>query len=132
MCLQPFVFGSSQRYISWTMVELPILITRLDSREDVLAVQTYLVDAEILFLCRKQALQNWNFKIDGKEKILEIQSKIDSAMMKIRMVDTSGGHYGIILKTRARPTLSFRTVESVPEDVPILFLEGEKENLCSL
>ena len=86
------------------MVELAILITRLDGREDVLAVQTYLVDADILFLCGKQTLQNWNFKIDGKENILEIQSKIDSAMMKIMMVYTSGGHYGIILKTRARPT----------------------------
>ena len=104
------------------MVELPILITRLASSEDVLALKTYLVDAEIPFLCGKQTLQNWNFKIDGKEKILEIQFKIDSSMMKITMVDTSGGHYGIILETRARPTSSFRTVESVPEDVPILFL----------
>ena len=51
-----------------------------------------MVDAEIPFLCGKQTLENWNFKIDGKEKILEIQSKIDGSMMKIRMVDTSGGH----------------------------------------
>ena len=89
------------------------------------------MDEEIAFLCGKQTLQNWNFKIDGKEKILEIQSKIDGSMMKIRMVDTSGGHYSIILETRARLISNINSVEGVPEDVPILFLEGEKENLCS-
>ena len=57
-CLQPFVFGPSRRYTSKTMVELPILITRLDGKEDILVVQTDLVDAEVLFLCGKQTLQN--------------------------------------------------------------------------
>ena len=75
-------------------MELPILITRLDGREDVLIIQTYLIDAEILFLCGKQTLENWNFKIDGRAKILEIQSKMDGSMMKLKMIDTSGGHYG--------------------------------------
>ena len=52
-------------------------------------------------------------------------------MMKIRMVDTSGGQYGFILETRARLISSINYVGGVPEDVPVLFLEGEKENLCS-
>ena len=47
-CHQPFIFGPSRRYISKSLVELPILITRLDGREDVLTIHTYLVDAEIL------------------------------------------------------------------------------------
>lgn len=88
-CLQSFVFGPSRKYISQTMVKLPVLVTRLDGREDVLVIQTYLVDAEIPFLCGKQTLDNWNFKIDGREKILEIQSKIEGLKMKIRMIDTS-------------------------------------------
>ena len=48
-CNQPFVFGPSKRYVSKYLIELPILITRLDGKEDVLTVQTYLVDAEVPF-----------------------------------------------------------------------------------
>ena len=71
-CNQPFVFGPSKRYVSKSFVELPILVTRMDGKEDVLIVQTYLVDAEVPFLCGKQTLEAWNFKIDGQEKILEL------------------------------------------------------------
>ena len=45
--------------------------------EDVLVVQTYLVDVEVPFLCGKRTLEIWNFKIDGRRKVLEIQSKVD-------------------------------------------------------
>ena len=31
-CLQPFTFGPSQRYVSKMMVELPILVMRLDGK----------------------------------------------------------------------------------------------------
>ena len=48
---QPFVFGPSKRYVSKSLVEFPILITRLDGKEDLLTVQTYLVDAEVPFFC---------------------------------------------------------------------------------
>ena len=71
------MFGPSQRYVSESLVELPVLVTRLDGKEDFLVIQTYLIDAEVPFLCGKQTLESWNFKIDGREKILEIQSKID-------------------------------------------------------
>ena len=50
-CNQPFVFGPNRRYVSKILVELPILVTRLDGKEDVLTVQTYLVDAEVPFFC---------------------------------------------------------------------------------
>ena len=55
-CNQPFIFGPSRRYTSTSLVELPILVMRLDGREDVLTIQTYLVDAEIPFLCGKRTL----------------------------------------------------------------------------
>ena len=76
-CHQPFVFGPIRRYISDTVVELPILVTRMDGTDDVLIVKTYLVDAEVPFLCGKQTLESWNFKIDGQEKILEIHIKTE-------------------------------------------------------
>ena len=37
-CNQPFVFGPSQRYVSESLVELPVLVSRLDGREHVLVI----------------------------------------------------------------------------------------------
>ena len=37
-CHQPFVFGPSQRYVSESLVELPVLVSRLDGREHVLVI----------------------------------------------------------------------------------------------
>ena len=74
-CNQPFVFSPSKRYVSKSLVERPILVTRMDGKEDVLIVQTYLVDAEVPILCGKQTLESRNFKIDGPEMILGIQMK---------------------------------------------------------
>ena len=129
-CHQPFVFGPSRRYVSTTLVELPVLITRLDGREDVLVIQTYLVDAEVPFLCGKQTMESWNFRIDGKEKILEIETKSDQECSRklIKMIDTVGGHYGIILETRRRKDTSVLMVEN---DTGILFMEDAKEELCA-
>ena len=86
----------------------------MDGKEDVLIVQTYLVDAEVPFLCGKQTLETWNFKIDGEEKILEIQLKSgkDCGRKLIKMVDTTGGHYGIILETRKKNISSLFLVEN--------------------
>ena len=56
-CNQSFVFGPSKRYISKLLVEIPILVTRMDGKEDVLKVQTYLVNAKVPFLYGKQTLE---------------------------------------------------------------------------
>ena len=69
-CQQPFRFGLSRKYISKTMIELPVLITKVDGVEDVLTVQTYLVDAEVPFLCGKRTLESQNFNIDRQSMIL--------------------------------------------------------------
>ena len=61
-CSQPFVFGPSRRYLSESLVKLSVLITRLDGRADVLTIQTYLVDADIPFLCSTQTLEGRNFE----------------------------------------------------------------------
>ena len=47
--IQPFVFVPSRRYRSTIMVKLPVLLTRLDGREDVLIIETYHVDVKIPF-----------------------------------------------------------------------------------
>ena len=101
-CNQPFIFGPSKRYVSRSLIELPILITKLDRKEDVLVVQTFLVDSEVPFLCEKQTLEAWSFKIDRKNKVLEIKTRADQdgATKFVKIVDTSGGHYGVILETR--------------------------------
>ena len=93
-------------------------------------MQTYLVDADVPFLCGKQTLETWNFKIDGQEKILEIQLKSgqDNGRKLIKMVDTTGGHYGIILETRKKNNSSLFLVE---DDSGILFMEDKEGDLCS-
>ena len=128
-CNQPFVFGPSKRYISKLMVELPILVTRMDGNEDVLKVQTYLVDAEVPFLCGKQTLESWNFNIYGPDKTLEILPRSDGDHGKkfLKMIDTAGGHYAIVLeagdKKKGNPFDD--------EDLGVLFMEDKKGELCS-
>ena len=112
-----FRFGPSKRYVSQTLIELLVLVTRRDGREDVLKVQTYLVEADVPFLCGKRTLELWNFKIDGLEKLLEVQ--IDGRQKTFDMVDTKGNHYGIVLETRDRNMAE------------ILFMEDEEGDLCS-
>ena len=120
-CGQPFRFGPSKRYVSKILVELPVLVTRLDGREDVLTIQTYLVDAEVPFLCGKQTLENWNFKIDGRDKILGIELKTDGSRMMFKMINTTGGHYAIILETKKKQDLSVLLLQ--------ICHEGEQDKL---
>ena len=101
----------------------------MDGREDVLRVQTYLVDAEVPFLCGKQTLESWNFNIYGPEKMLEIHMKSsdDQGKKFLKMEDTAGGHYEIVLETR-------KEKEGMPldeNDLGILFMEDKKGELCS-
>ena len=70
-CYQIFRFGPSKQYISRVMVELPMIVKRMDGRDDVLKVFTYLVEADVPFLCGKRTIENWNSKIDSKNRILE-------------------------------------------------------------
>ena len=57
-CNQPYVFGPSKWYVIKILVELPILVTRMDGKEDFLKVQMYLVDVEVPFLCVKHILES--------------------------------------------------------------------------
>ena len=49
------------------MVELPLIIRRLDGKDDVLRVFTYLVEADVPFLCGKRTIE-LEFKDRYKEQ----------------------------------------------------------------
>ena len=55
------------------MVELPVIVRRMDGKEDILRVFTYLVDADVPFLCVKKTIENWDSKIDTKNNVLETE-----------------------------------------------------------
>ena len=55
-CHQIFRFGPSKQYVSKMMVELSVIVRRMDGKEDVLKVFTYLVDADVPFLCGKRTM----------------------------------------------------------------------------
>ena len=57
ICDQVFKFGPSRRYIRKSLIELLLIVMRIDGRQDVLMVHTYLVDAEVPFLCSKGTLE---------------------------------------------------------------------------
>ena len=93
------------------------MVTRLDGKEDVLTVRTYLVDADVPFLCGKRMLELWESKMDTKKKILE--TNLNRKKKEFRMIDTLGNHYGIVLETQGR------------QAADVLFLEDAQGDLCS-
>ena len=93
-CYQIFRFGPSKQYVSRLMVELPVIVRRLDGKEDVLQVFTYLVDADVPFLCGKRELKDrWKSKIDTENNVLE--TKIDGKRKDFRIVGTGGNHVAL-------------------------------------
>merc|ERR1712120_95039 len=96
-CHQIFRFGPSKQYISKLMVELPVIVRRLDGKEDVLQVFTYLVDADVPFLCGKRELKDrWKSKIDTENNVLE--TMIDGKRKDFRIVGTGGNHVALELE----------------------------------
>ena len=96
-CHQIFKFGPSKQYISKRMVDLPIIVRTLDGKEDVLQVFTYLVDADIPFLCGKSELKDkWKSKIDTENNVFE--TKLHGRRRDFRIVGTSGNHVALELE----------------------------------
>merc|ERR1711962_1700962 len=77
-CYQIFRFAPSKQYVSRLMVELPMIVRRLDGKEYVLQVFTYLVDADVPFLCGKTELKDkWKSKIDTENNVLETKERAE-------------------------------------------------------
>ena len=72
VCRQAFRFGPGKRYISEEMIEIPVVVERIDGKDDVLTIQAYLVDAKVPFLCGKKTLELWESKLDMKRKVLRL------------------------------------------------------------
>ena len=113
-CHQVFRFGPSKQYVSTKMVELPIMVKGMDGKDDVLKVYTYLVEADVPFLCGKRTLEKWNSKLDMKNKVLE--TTIEGERKDFRMLNTGSNHFALVIRSM---------VESEKE---ILYLnEGSEE-----
>ena len=103
-------------------------MTRRDSKEDVLNVPTYLVDAEVPFLCGKKTLEDWNFYINSPDKTLEISSLTDGTRIQLQMIDTQGGHYGIVLETQKKHNVLYLD-DALGDELGVFFLEDKEEEL---
>ena len=97
-CNQVFRFGPSRKNVSTQMVELPMVVSAMDGREEVLRLHAYIVDAEIPFLCGKRTLEGWNAKVDTQNEILE--TELDGKRRDFRMITTESNHYGIEIGLR--------------------------------
>ncbi len=96
-CNQIFRFGPSKQYVSKIMVELPIRVRRLDGKEDVLRVFTYLVDADVPFLCGKREMkEKWNSKIDTKNMVIE--TEIEGKKKDFKLIETGTNHVAIVIE----------------------------------
>ena len=117
-CSQMFRFGPSKKYISNQMIELPMVVSAMDGREEVLRLHAYIVDAEIPFLCGKRTLEGWNAKIDTQDEVLE--TEIEGRKRNFQMVTTESNHYGLEIGLKN---------ESIEE---IMFTDGsDKEEMES-
>ena len=47
-CNQVFKFGPSKRYRSNIMMEIPLIVHKLDGKDDLLKVMTYVLDVKVL------------------------------------------------------------------------------------
>merc|ERR1711873_262862 len=71
-CYQKMTFGLSRQYISRLKVDLQVTVRDVNGKEDTLKVQTYIVEADVPFLCGKSELQDkWKSKINTESNILE-------------------------------------------------------------
>merc|ERR1711873_58916 len=99
-CHQIFRFGRSEQYVSTKMVELPVIVRRMDGKEDVLKVFTYLVDADVPFLCGKRTMvEKLNSKIDTKNMVLE--TEIDGIRKDFKLIETAGNHVAIEIERKS-------------------------------
>ena len=99
-CNQVFRFGPSKQYTSTVMVELPMIVKTMDGKDDVLKVFAYLVEADVPFLCGKRTLENWNSKLDTKNRVLE--TMMDGEKKSFRMINTGSNHFGIVIENKGQ------------------------------
>ena len=61
---------------------------------------TYLVDADVPFLCGKRTMvEKWNSKIDTKNMVLE--TEIDGKRKDFKLIETAGNHLATEIEKRS-------------------------------
>ena len=71
----------------------------MHGKEDTLKVQTYVVEADVPFLCGKSELKDeWKSKINTENNILEV--KMDGQRKKFKMIGTTGNHVALKIGKR--------------------------------
>merc|ERR1712240_31836 len=99
-CHQVFRFGPSKQYVSKRMIELPVIVRRMDGKEDVLRVFTFLVEADVPFLCGKKTMvEKWDLKIDTKNMVLE--TEIDGIRKDFKLIEKAGNHVAIEIERKS-------------------------------
>merc|ERR1712112_219485 len=102
-CYQKLTFGPSKQYISNLRIELPVLVRDLHGEVDTLKVPTYVVEADVPFLCGKSELKDeWRAKINTESNILEV--KTDRQRKKFKIIGTRGNHVALKIKKEERRT----------------------------
>merc|ERR1712240_692747 len=98
-CYQKLTFGPSKQYISNLKIELPVLVQDLHGKEDTLKVPTFVVEADVPFLCGKSELKDeWRAKINTESNILEVQT--DGQRKKFKIIGTKGNHIALKIEKR--------------------------------
>merc|ERR1712240_448149 len=93
-CYQKMTFGPSRQYISRLKVELPVTVQNVNGKEETLKIQTYIVEADVPFLCRKSELQDkWKSHFNTESNILEV--KINGQRKEFKMIATTGNHVAL-------------------------------------
>ena len=85
------------------IVEIPIVVQRVDGKEGMLTVQAYVIDVDVPFLCGKWILELWDSRLDTKRKILG--TNMDSSRKEFRTLITVWNHYGVVLDTKGRKNM---------------------------
>ena len=70
------------------------------------------------FLCGKRTLENWDAKLDTKNRVME--TGIDGEKKNFRMINTGSNHFGIVIENEGK------------KGEEILFTKGKKKELDSL
>jgi len=71
-CYKLFWFrGIAKRHVSMMMIEFPLLVRSLNGREYFLKSQVYVIDADVVFLCINNNLEQWRVNLNIGKKVLE-------------------------------------------------------------
>ena len=78
-------------------------------------------------MCGKKTLEDWNFQINGRDKTLEVSSLTDGTRIQLEMIDTQGGHYGIVLETQKKHNVLYLD-DALGNEMGVFSLRTRKKN----